>query len=102
MTMDDIRLLQRSHDQNVPEKGIQQFLVTDILGRKIKIETNPFHRDRAGMFPLFTETVNIHLMLPALLAGKLSRKILYVNTRAPINMRRIFICQKGNFHGCLS
>jgi hypothetical protein len=72
MAMNDIRLLQGPHDHNIAEEGIQQLLVADILGRKIKIETNPFHRDGAGMFPLFTEAIDIHLMHPALLAGELS------------------------------
>jgi hypothetical protein len=70
--MDDIRLLQGSHHQNISEKGIQQLLVAYILGRKIEIETDPFHRERAGMFTLLSETVNIYSMLPTFQAGELS------------------------------
>jgi hypothetical protein len=72
VTMDDIRFLQGSHDHNIAKKSIQQFLMTDILERKIKIETNPFHREWAGMFTLFTEAIDLHLMLSAFLAGELS------------------------------
>jgi len=72
--------------------------VADILRRKIEIEMNAFYRDRTGMFILLTETIYIHLMLATLLAGELSRKILHVNTRSSVNMRRIFVCQESNFH----
>jgi len=67
-------------------------LVAGVLERKIKIETNPFHRDSTGGVTLLTEAINIHMMLPTLLAGEFSRKIFYVNTCAPVNMRRIFVC----------
>jgi hypothetical protein len=97
--MDDIRLFQGPHDQNVTEKSVQEPLMADILGRKIEIEMNAFYRHITGMFILFTEAIDIHLMFAARLASELSREILDVNTRSSVNMRRIFICQESNFHG---
>ena len=54
------------------------------------------------MFTLLAEAIDIYLMLVALLAGELTRKVLDVNARASVNMGWIFIGQKGNSHGFIS
>jgi hypothetical protein len=52
----------------------------------------------ARVLLLIAETENMDLVLAAFQICKFPRKIIHVNARTPIDMRRIFIRQQGNPH----
>ena len=73
-------------------------LVAHIPGREIKIETDPFYCNMAGMFFLLAEAENIDMMVLSRQAGQLPGEILYMDPRPSINMGRILIRQNGDSH----
>jgi hypothetical protein len=88
------------HDQ-VPEKGIEQFLMADVLEGKVESRENSLHRHIPGLLPLFTETEDMDVMLPPLQASQFPGEVFDVDSGPPVDMGWIFIRQEDYFHSFL-